>query len=113
MVKDHSDSERGNPLPPLHTFRLTARVLLYPPCQRQEGTYHGLCYTSRGALAVTRNSSMGPHTIMAETDCDVVHCPISGNKHWLFDPRFVDVVNQFAHCPTWRLLGCYRNVLDR
>ena len=30
MVKDHSDSEKGNPLPP-HTilFRLTARVLLY------------------------------------------------------------------------------------
>ena len=45
MVKDHSDSERGNPLPPLY---------------RQDNTYHGLCYTSRGALAGPRNSSMGP-----------------------------------------------------
>ena len=27
---------------------------------RQDNTYHGLCYTSRGALAGTRNSSMGP-----------------------------------------------------
>ena len=27
---------------------------------RQDGTYHGLCYTSRGVLAGTRNSSMGP-----------------------------------------------------
>ena len=27
---------------------------------RQDSTYHGLCYTSRGALAETRNSSMGP-----------------------------------------------------
>ena len=43
-----------------YSFRLTARVLLYAPSHRQDGTYHGLCYTSRGALAGTRNSSMGP-----------------------------------------------------
>ena len=41
-------------------YRLTARVLLYAPFHRQDNTYHGLCYTSRGALAGTRNSSMGP-----------------------------------------------------
>ena len=41
-------------------FRLTARVILYAPSHRQDSTYHGLCYTSRGALAGTRNSSMGP-----------------------------------------------------
>ena len=39
---------------------LTARVLLYAPSHRQDSTYHGLCYTSRGALAGMRNSSMGP-----------------------------------------------------
>ena len=50
MVKDHSDNDRG----------LTARVLLYAPSHRQDSTYHGLCYTNRGALAGTRNSSMGP-----------------------------------------------------
>ena len=61
MVKDHSDSEKGNPLPPHRLlYRLTARVLLYAPSHRQDNTYHGLCYTSRGALAGTRNSSMGP-----------------------------------------------------
>ena len=43
-----------------YSFRLAARVLLYPPSHRQDNTYHGLCYTSRGALAGTRNSSMGP-----------------------------------------------------
>ena len=61
MVKDHSDSERGNPLP-LHglLFPLAAWVLLYGPSHRQDNTYHGLCYTSRGALTGTRNSSMGP-----------------------------------------------------
>ena len=43
-----------------YSFRLTARVLLYTPSHRQDSTYHGLCYTSCGALAGTRNSSMGP-----------------------------------------------------
>ena len=42
-----------------YSFRLAARVLLYAPSHRQDSTYHGLCYTSRGALAGTRNSSMG------------------------------------------------------
>ena len=43
-----------------YSYRLTARVLLCAPSHRQDNTYHGLCYTSRGALAGTRNSSMGP-----------------------------------------------------
>ena len=34
-----------------YSYRLTARVLLYAPSHRQDNTYHGLCYTSRGALA--------------------------------------------------------------
>ena len=42
-----------------YSYRLAARVLLYAPSHRQDNTYHGLCYTSRGALAGTRNSSMG------------------------------------------------------
>ena len=58
MVKDHSDNERGNHIG--YSFQLAARVLLYAPSHRQDSTYHSLCYTSRGALAGTRNSSMGP-----------------------------------------------------
>ena len=51
-----------------YSFRLAARVLLYAPSHRHDSTYHGLCYTSRGALAGTRNSSMGPttHRTMSE-----------------------------------------------
>ena len=113
MVKDHSDSEKGNLLPPHgllfpinskgslwkemfyltthsthfiygymasdiwlrtiliareetrcrhmgYAFRLAARVLLYATSHRQDSTYHGICYTSYGALAGTRHSSMGP-----------------------------------------------------
>ena len=44
----------------VNSFRLTARVLLYAPSHRQDNTHHDLCYPSRGALAGTRNSSMGP-----------------------------------------------------
>ena len=43
-----------------YSYRLTARVILYASSHRQDNTYHGLCYTSRGALTGTRNSSMGP-----------------------------------------------------
>ena len=43
-----------------YSFRLAARVLLYASSHRQDNTYHDLCYTSRGALAGTRNNSMGP-----------------------------------------------------
>ena len=43
-----------------YSFRLTAMVLLYAPSHRQDSTYHSLCCTSRGTLAGTRNSSMGP-----------------------------------------------------
>ena len=60
MVKDHSDSEKGNPLPPYRLlFPINSNVsfiCIIP----QDSTYHGLCYTSRGAVVGTRNSSMGP-----------------------------------------------------
>ena len=63
MVKDHSDSEKGNPLPPDRLlFTINSKGSLYAPSHRQDITHHVLCYTSCGALAGTRNSSMGsPH----------------------------------------------------
>ena len=39
-----------------YSFRLAARVLLYASSHRQDNTYHGLYYTSHGALAGTRNT---------------------------------------------------------
>ena len=47
MVKDHADSERGNPLPP--------HGLLFPINSIPQTGYHILCYTSRGALAGTKS----------------------------------------------------------
>ena len=52
MIKDHSDSERGNPLPP---HGLLFPVLLYAPSHRKDSTYHALWYTSCGGLDRTRN----------------------------------------------------------
>ena len=55
MVNDHSDSERRNPLPP-HRLRFpisSKGYFIYASSHRQDNTYHGLCYTSRGALATT------------------------------------------------------------
>ena len=43
-----------------YSFQLAAMVLLYVSSNRQDNTYNSLCYTSRGALAGTRNSSKGP-----------------------------------------------------
>ena len=43
-----------------YSFRLAARVLLYAPSHKPDSTYNGHCYTSRGALVGTRNSSMCP-----------------------------------------------------
>ena len=51
MVKDHTDSERRNPLP--------SHGLLFPINSKGSFICIILCYTSRGALAGTRNSSLG------------------------------------------------------
>ena len=62
MVKNHSDSERGNPLLTHGLIFLISNKgsFIYASSHRQDSTYHSLCYTSCGALAGTRNSSTGP-----------------------------------------------------
>ena len=50
-----------------YSYRLAARVLLYAPSHRQDNTYHSLCYTSRGALAGTRNAC---NSVVLLTDDD-------------------------------------------
>ena len=57
-----------------YSFRLTARVLLYAPSHRQDSTYHVLCYTSHGALAGTRNSSMGPPLVVLVSNLATQKC---------------------------------------
>ena len=58
MVKDHSDSQRVNLLLPLHgIFFLISSKGCFNICiisQTEYYIYHGLCYTSPGALVGTR-----------------------------------------------------------
>ena len=61
MVKDHSDSDSGNLLPPLHGLLFpmsTNGSFMHHPTDRMAHTT-AFCYTSRGALAGMKNSSMG------------------------------------------------------
>ena len=76
MIKDHSDSKRRNLLLPHGLlFQLAAMVILYAPSHRQDSTYHNLWYTNCGALAGTRNSSVGPpRGIDLTTDCTLSGC---------------------------------------
>ena len=65
-----------------YSYRLTARVILYAPSHRQDNTYHGLCYTSCGALVGMRNSSMGPPHSVFKPKCvltrSAVPVPVTG-----------------------------------
>ena len=63
MIKDHKIVREETHCHLIgYSFRLAARVLSYASSHRQDNKYHNLYYTSRGALAGTRNSSMGsPH----------------------------------------------------
>ena len=51
MIKDHSDIERGGPLLEL-LFSISSKGSFIRTIL-QDSTYHGLCYSSRGALAET------------------------------------------------------------
>ena len=59
MVKDHPDSERGNPLAPHGILFPISSKGSFIWSHRQDNTYHDLWYTNCGALAKTRNSSVG------------------------------------------------------
>ena len=50
MVKDHSATTHCCHYMD-NSFQLATRDLVHVPSHRQDSTYHGLCYTSRGSLA--------------------------------------------------------------
>ena len=57
MAKNHSNSEKGIPLPPLTELLFSINR---KGSYRQASTYDELYYTSCGALSGTKNSSVGP-----------------------------------------------------
>ena len=50
-----------------YSLRLAARVLLYAPSHRQDNTYHGLCYTSRGVEIAPVSKHMTPKIFITIT----------------------------------------------
>ena len=62
-----------------YSFRLAARVLLYASSHRQYNAFHHLCYTSRGALAGTRNSLFVLRQVISVVAAliNLCTCPIS------------------------------------
>ena len=94
-----------------YSYRLTARVLLYAPSHRQDSTYHGLCYTSRGALAGTRNiaaRSRLSHNFGCRTESVVAHFPLSHGRERERNVLFEDALNTFY----LRLYGVRHMVKD-
>ena len=63
-VKDHSHSKRGNTISIKHSLYFLYSLLiyiLYSPFLRQDSTYYGLCYTSRGTLPQREKSQCVHH----------------------------------------------------
>ena len=69
MVKDHSDSEKGNLLLP-HRLLLLINSKGSFICTIPQTGYHSLCYTSRGALAGTRLFSQESMQIPMKEICE-------------------------------------------
>ena len=76
-----------------YSFRLAARVLLYASFHRQDNTYHNLCDTSRGALAETRNSLMGPP--------------------WRFDPTTYRTMSERSYHGATSRSVLYKNIIPK
>ena len=79
-----------------YSFPLAARVLLYAVSHRWDNTYHGLCYTSCGALAGTINRSMGPSWRIDP----MTHHTMSERSYHRLTSRFY-LMKYSIHCISW------------
>ena len=77
-----------------YSFRLTARVLLYAPSHRQDSTYHGLCYTSRGALAGAGRSSEVERSLMVRWVVESILHGVDPLSYFSFQPVLHDWCNK-------------------
>ena len=109
MVKDHSEREE---ICYRHymgcSFRLAAKVVLYALPHRQDSTYHDFCYTSRGALARTRNNSMSPPISMRVDRMQLL------NKYFFVRPAPLKLTKEMLYLTTLstRLYGVGHIVMD-
>ena len=72
-----------------YSCRLAARVLLYASSHRQDNTYHGLCCTSRGALASLHQcSGICVHNTSFESNFELIHVSLS---ELIFNPEHIAI----------------------
>ena len=94
MVKDHSDSERGSPLPPHgYSFRLAARVLLYAPFHR---------HIPRPLLHQSRSTGWNEKEL-------------NGSTPWRIDPTTHRTMSERSYhgvtSRSWVVIGARQNTL--
>ena len=85
-----------------YSFRLAAMGFLYASFHRQDNTYHGLCYISRGALAGTRNSDPTRQSILSNVArlVSVSDEKSSTLQTILQDPDWTDALSELTVGPT-------------
>ena len=101
-----------------YSFRLTARVLLCAPSHSQDSTYHGLCYTSRGALVGTSppwRIDPTTHRTMSERSYHGATSRSSNERHKYITDNFKipfkkemfnnALINEFSKTCQWRTVG--------
>ena len=84
-----------------YSFWLAARVLLYAQSHRQDSTYHGLCYTSRGTLAGMRNGSHQIQKLPEKSKMITILFPMTNSViQWnCCEPNFDDLSLLVKHNP--------------
>ena len=85
-----------------YSYRLTARVLLYAPSHRQDSTYHGLCYTSRGALAGTTNKTFPSFCLVYNGFKKIISIPFRSVQYCEATGRGRDNFDSFSFFPVMR-----------
>ena len=94
MAEYYTDSEKGNPLPPHRLLFPYSNNGYFICIITQTGyIYHGLCYTSRGALASCTETS----AICA------IHLGQQVSSYWVLDVRLREVGVVALHLPTGSL----------
>ena len=96
LVKDYSDSEKENPLPPHGLFfPISSKGFFNALSHKQDSTYHSLYYSIREVLAGKRNSLMDSLKGIHPT----THCTMSGRSttELHLAPRNVQDKNNFIN----------------
>ena len=78
-----------------YSFQLAAKVLLYAS-HKHDRTYHGLSYTSRGALVGSQSSSMGPPQCLIDGDWLKMICKYMDSNTAPPNPAYTELISHLT-----------------